>query len=138
VPSQKQRLVDALRSGYVRTDDNEYTHPDFLKKDPATPSPEDRVARARALGFSQVCSMCEHLWAGLERGADGCGLYGCHGPKSGGEFGGYKGPWPREYWRNLCVVCGEKSVGAFRVKSPRSTEGTVFGVCEEHKTAFGG
>jgi hypothetical protein len=137
--SKEHKIAEVLRSNFVRTGEQEYTHPDFVPRaTPAKTKIEERVAAARALGFSQVCAMCEHLWAAMEAGRDGCGLYGCHGPKSGGEFEGYRGPWPREYWRNLCVVCGKPSVGAFRVKSPRSVGGTVFGVCDDHKNEFGG
>jgi len=137
---EKRRLVDALRSGFVETGEGEYTHPDFVGSDDsqAPRNRDERVAQANALGFSFVCAMCENLWLGLDRGHESCGVSDCKGPRGGGEFKDYRGPLPREYWRNFCVVCGKPSVGAFRVKVGGSARATVFGVCEEHKSLFGG
>ena len=59
----------------------------------------------RSLGYSFVCSSCEHMYAAVLDGRGSCGVRECCGPAFGGVFQKYSGPADIE---NVCFVCGKE------------------------------
>lgn len=91
------------------------------------------VARAMADGLSAVCATCERYWKARERQLPRClATTGCCSPLGGGTFHEYQGPLTPEAFKQLCFVCGDRSVRAVRVGRLLK----LIGVCGRHLPLF--
>ena len=84
-----------------------------------------KAAELVKAGFCFVCASCPSLQEPHDRGEEGCGRQDCDPP----AFPKYAGPVSKDFWRDVCWMCGQTStIGLHFVGS-----GTILGACSHHR-----
>lgn len=87
------------------------------------------VVKLTSEGIVFGCAACKHMHQAIDNGFDGCQKQ-CGSPLSGHVFEKYKGPVSKDYWPQICWVCGDESDMGLRFMD----HGITLGACEAHET----